>query len=180
MKRCWCLCSCWCCRSKVSETAKPSTSVRSSPRLCRRATVLLFATVFFVTSTRPPVAINHGLVCVGLTHRSISLFFVTYVYRRPPSITNTHERIEYHLVATMSTVARGGSRGGRGRGQSTGVWRGSNTRGGHNGASTDSSDKPAFGAKKRGGGVPNGGSNKRNTTSNDGQESGEDGKPKKK
>ncbi|KAF3035971.1 hypothetical protein E8E12_007636 [Didymella heteroderae] len=76
----------------------------------------------------------------------------------------------------MSTVARGGARGGRGRGAGagTGVWRGSNTRGGLNGASGDSSDKPAFGAKKRGGGAPTGGKARGNA-----QELDEDGKPKK-
>lgn len=52
----------------------------------------------------------------------------------------------------MATVARGGTRGGRGRGAGAGVWRGSSARGGLNGASSDS-DKPAFGAKKRGGGA---------------------------
>ncbi|KAF3035629.1 hypothetical protein E8E11_000650 [Didymella keratinophila] len=73
----------------------------------------------------------------------------------------------------MSTVARGGTRGGRGRGAGTGVWRGSNTRGGLNGASSESSDRPAFGAKKRGGGAPNGGKARSNA-----QELDEDGKPK--
>ncbi|KAJ4379182.1 actin cytoskeleton and mitosis protein [Didymella sp. IMI 355093] len=74
----------------------------------------------------------------------------------------------------MSTVARGGTRGGRGRGAGTGVWRGSNTRGGLNGASSDSSDKPTFGAKKRGGGAPTGGKPRTNA-----QELDEDGNPKK-
>ena len=89
----------------------------------------------------------------------------------------THERIEHGLGAIMATVARGGgSRGGRGRGGSANVWRGSNTRGGLNGASSDFTDKPApaFGAKKRGGGAPSGGSKARNNA----QEVDEDGKPK--
>lgn len=79
----------------------------------------------------------------------------------------------------MSTVARGGSRGGRGRGTGAGLWRGSSTRGGLNGASTEASDKPAFGAKKRGGGALNGGSKTRSTAGNNAQEVDEDGKPKK-
>ncbi|KAL1650645.1 actin cytoskeleton and mitosis protein [Didymella pomorum] len=73
----------------------------------------------------------------------------------------------------MSTVARGGTRGGRGRGAGTGAWRGSNARGGLNGASSDSSDRHALGAKKRGGGAPNGGKARSNA-----QELDEDGKPK--
>jgi hypothetical protein len=90
----------------------------------------------------------------------------------------------------MSLVARGsGSRGGRGRGQGAGVWRGSNTRGGHNGAPVEASDKPAFGAKKRGGGAAtqNGGSTTRNNNTGsrgrnggDSQELDDEGKPKKK
>jgi hypothetical protein len=82
----------------------------------------------------------------------------------------------------MATVARGGgggTRGGRGRGGGANVWRGSSTRGGLNGASSDSMDKavPAFGAKKRGGGAPSGsgGSKARNNA----HEVDEDGKPKK-
>ncbi|KAH6622097.1 SAC3/GANP/Nin1/mts3/eIF-3 p25 family-domain-containing protein [Boeremia exigua] len=75
----------------------------------------------------------------------------------------------------MSTVARGGgSRGGRGRGAGVSVWRGSSTRGGLNGASSDSSDKPALGAKKRGGGAQTGGSKTRSHA----QELDEDGNPK--
>ncbi|KAF1933610.1 uncharacterized protein M421DRAFT_415955 [Didymella exigua CBS 183.55] len=73
----------------------------------------------------------------------------------------------------MSTGARGGARGGRGRGAGPGVWRGSNTRGAFNGASSDSSDKPAFGAKKRGVGAPTGGK-ARNST----QELDDDGRAK--
>lgn len=73
----------------------------------------------------------------------------------------------------MSTVARGGTRGGRGRGAGTGVWRGNSARGGFNGASSDS-EKPAFGAKKRGGGAQTGGSKTRSNA----QEVDEDGKPK--
>ncbi|KAJ4991703.1 SAC3 family protein 1 [Stagonosporopsis vannaccii] len=53
----------------------------------------------------------------------------------------------------MATVARGGTRGGRGRGTGAGVWRGSSTRGGLNGASSDSDKAAPFGAKKRGGGA---------------------------
>lgn len=79
----------------------------------------------------------------------------------------------------MAAVARGGgSRGGRGRGGGANVWRGGSTRGGLNGASNDSVDKPApapaFGAKKRGGGAPSGGSKARSNA----QEVDEDGKPK--
>lgn len=78
----------------------------------------------------------------------------------------------------MAAVARGGgSRGGRGRGGGANVWRGGSTRGGLNGASNDSIDKPvpapAFG-KKRGGGAPSGGSKARSSA----QEVDEDGKPK--
>jgi hypothetical protein len=132
---------------------------------------------FFVSSTRPPVAFNHDSACAGLTH-CLTLPYVRTLYTsacRTPHIASTHARIAQRLVATMSTVARGGSRGGRGRGQSAGVWRGSNTRGGLNGASTDSSDKPAFAAKKRGGGAATGGK-----TRNNGQELDENGNPKAK
>ncbi|XPS99090.1 actin cytoskeleton and mitosis protein [Ascochyta lentis] len=82
----------------------------------------------------------------------------------------------------MSTVARGGGgRGGRGRGHSTGVWRGSssNTRGGLDGASADAGDRPAFGAKKRGGGAQSRGGSARNTGGSHAQELDAEGNPKK-
>ena len=132
---------------------------------------------FFVSPTRPPVAFNHDLACAGLRHCPTPSHVRTLYTSacRASHITSTHARIAQRLVATMSTVARGGSRGGRGRGQSAGVWRGSSTRGGLNGASTDSSDKPAFAAKKRGGGAATGGK-----TRNNGQELDENGNPKAK
>lgn len=141
---------------------------------------LLFATRpnFFVSSPRPLVAFNHDSACARPSHCPTPRHVNTL---RPPSqqtlhTTPTHARIEYGLGATMSTVVRGGTRGGRGRGAGAGagVWRGSNTRGGLHGASSDASDKPAVGAKKRGGGAPNGGKARSNA-----QELDEDGKPKK-
>ncbi|KZM19360.1 actin cytoskeleton and mitosis protein [Ascochyta rabiei] len=81
----------------------------------------------------------------------------------------------------MSTVARGGGGRGRSRGHSTGIWRGSssNTRGGLDGASTEAGDKPAFGAKKRGGGAQNRGASARATGGSHAQELDAEGKPKK-
>ncbi|KAJ4329552.1 hypothetical protein N0V95_010194, partial [Ascochyta clinopodiicola] len=92
----------------------------------------------------------------------------------------TYARIDYGVVATMSTVARGGGRG-RGRGHSTGLWRGSssNTRGGLEGASAEVGDKPAFGAKKRGGGAQNRGGSARTTGGSHTQELDAEGKPNK-
>jgi hypothetical protein len=138
---------------------------------------LLFATRpnFFVSSPRPLVASNHDSACAGSRHCPTSRHLYTphTPIQQTLHTTPTHERIGHGLGATMSTVARGGTRGGRGRGAGTGVWRGSNPRGGLNGAPSDSSDRPAFGAKKRGGGAPNGGKARSNA-----QELDEDGKPK--
>jgi hypothetical protein len=150
----------------------------------------LFATASLFPVKHAAVAFNNDSAGAGLAHCSTLILHHTrfahsihyqqatiYYYEQQPSSTaTTHARIEQYVVATMSTVARGG-RGGRGRGASTGPWRGSSVRGGPSGASTDSSDKPAFGAKKRGGGAPNRGGNTRNTAGT--HELGEDGKPKK-
>lgn len=143
---------------------------------------------FFVSPARPPVAFDHDLACARLVHCSTLPFIHTRICQLS-STTIPHEDIASRLVATMSTVARGSSsRGGRGRGASSGIWRGSNTRGGHDGAPAEAGDKSAFGAKKRGGGqgAPNGGTSTRSAAgtrarNNDGdaQDSDDQGRPKK-